>query len=57
MNIQDLEYTKFNFSNWLVWVKINQTNYLSGVNSNITISDLELQKFNSSWEIRTFISF
>lgn len=55
-NRTDLEYQKFELSEWVVWVKTHTTLFWSEIDKK-NIQDLETLKFNEDWKIRVVVTF
>ena len=57
-NRNDLEKEKFELREWeIILNTISVPNYWWEIGADISINDLELQKFTSTWEVRTLLSF
>ncbi len=57
-NITDLEKEKFELKDWNISIKnISVPNYWWEIGADISINDLENNKFTSTWEVRTLLSF
>lgn len=56
-NITDLEKEKFELKEWNISIKNISVSYWWEISTDISLSDLEIQKFTSTWEVRTLLSF
>lgn len=56
-NITDLEKEKFELKEWNISIKNISVSYWWEISTDISLSDLEIQKFTSTWEVRTTLSF
>ena len=56
-NITDLEKEKFELKDWKVSMRNISVPYWWEISTDISLNDLELQKFTSDWEVRTILSF
>ena len=57
-NITDLEKEKFELREWeIILNTISVPNYWWEIGADISINDLENNKFTSTWEVRVLLSF
>lgn len=56
-NITDLEKEKFELKDWNISLKNISVSYWWEISTDISLSDLEIQKFTSTWEVRITLSF
>lgn len=56
-NITDLEKEKFEIKEWKVSMRNISVSYWWEISTDISLNDLEFQKFDSTWRIRTLLSF
>ena len=56
-NRNDLEKRKFELKDWNISMRNISVSYWWEISTDISLSDLEIQKFTSDWEVRTLLSF
>ena len=56
-NRNDLEKRKFELKDWNISMRNISVPYWWEISTDISLNDLELQKFTSDWEVRTTLSF
>lgn len=56
-NITDLEKEKFEIKDWKVSMRNISVPYWWEISTDISLNDLEFQKFDSTWRIRVLLSF
>lgn len=56
-NLTDLEKEKFELNKWDLIVKNISVSYWWEISTDISLNDLEFQKFTSTWEVRSTLSF
>ena len=57
-NLNDLESEKFEINEeWLICMKTISVPYWWEISTDISLNDLENNKFTSTWEVRVLLSF
>jgi len=56
-NRNDLEKWKFELKDWNISMRNISVPYWWEISTDISLNDLELQKFTSDWEVRIILSF